>query len=259
MIKYYFVGSSASLAGTYTVFNVAGSDVVVNHSPAYFDFHSSDPAVAMVAGGAIKVIGVGDAVITATLGDVEATGSVTLSGYLPPTTAPARPTWPASSVIAMLGPVYQNIPVDSWNPHWQYSTTEDANYVIGEDVMKLYSSFNFVGIVFTSQTIDVSAMTHLHLDVYAPAGTDFKVKIVPFDQDNGHAIGSSELTFNATTTPAFAAETWSSLDIPLDAFRLTVPLNHIGQLVLSSSDARLVLIDNLYWYRLDRSGAIGSE
>ncbi len=49
--------------------------------------------------------------------------------------------------------------------------------------------------------------------------------------------------------PAFAAGGWSSLEIPMANFGFTVPVDNIGQLVLSSSDAPLVLVDNIYWHR----------
>ncbi len=247
--KQYFVGATASIQGTYTIFNVDGANIRVDHSPGYFDFTSSNPAVARVVEGRIEVVGVGDAVITATLEGIPVTGSVTLSGFEPPATAPPTPTLPAQDVISMFSDVYRNVPVDSWNPHWQYSTTEDADYVVDGDLTKMYSNLNFVGIVFTTQTIDASQMTHLHLDLYAPVGTDFSVKVVAFDQNDGSSIGEAELTFDASTTPAFVAGQWSSLDIPLADFQLAAPWNHIGQLVLSTDDAPLVLVDNIYWHK----------
>jgi hypothetical protein len=247
--KQYFVGSTASIQGTYTLFNVDGANIRVDHYPSYFDFASSDPAVATVTGGQIKIVGVGNAVITATMDSIQVAGSVTLSGFEPPTVAPPPPTLPAQNVISMFSDVYRNVPIDSWNPHWQYSTTEDADYVVDGDNTKMYSNLNFVGIVFTTQTIDASGMTHFHLDVFAPAGTNFRVKVVAFNQDNGNSIGEAELTFDASTTPAFVAGEWCSLDIPLADFQLTALWDHIGQLVLSTDDARLVLVDNIYWHR----------
>jgi hypothetical protein len=248
-LKQYFVGATASLEGTYTRYNVDGAFVIVRHSPSYFDFVSSDPSVAVVKNGEIKIVGVGDAVIRATMGDLDVAGAASMTGYQPPARAALPPTLPAANVISMFSDVYPNVTVDSWNPRWAGSTTEDADYVVDGDNTKMYSSLNFVGIVFTSRTIDASAMTHFHLDVYAPAGTNFRVKVVAFDGDGGQVLDERELTFDATTTPALVVGEWSSLDIPLDDFQLEAPWDHIGQLVLSTDDARLVLVDNLYWHR----------
>jgi hypothetical protein len=247
--KQYFVGSTASLTGTYTIFDVDGADVRVDHLPGYFDFTSSDQSVAAVKGSAVKVVGVGEAVITASLGKIPAEGSVTVVGYEPPAAPPPRPTLPAADVISLFSDVYPDVPVDSWNTHWNYSTTEDSEYLVDGDLTRMYANLNFVGIEFATHTIDASQMTHFHLDVFAPAGTDFLVKLVAFNEDDGHSIGESELTFTAETTPAFVAGEWSSLDIPLEDFALSAPWTHLGQLVLSSDDARLVLVDNVYFHR----------
>ena len=47
------------MTGTHTTFDVDGADVVVDHMPGYFDFHSSDPAVATVDRGEIRIVGRG--------------------------------------------------------------------------------------------------------------------------------------------------------------------------------------------------------
>jgi hypothetical protein len=247
--KQYFIGSTASLEGTQTTFDVDGADVVINHLPGYFDFLSTDPSVARVVRGEVRIVGVGDAVITATLDGVEASGAVTLSGYRPPSAPAASPTLPAGDVISMFSDVYQDVAVTSWNPHWQYSTAEDADYRVSGNNTKMYSNLNFVGIDFRARTIDVTEMTHFHLDVYAPEGTNFRIKVVAFNDDNGYGVGDAELTFDATTTPAFIAGEWSSLEIPLVDFQLSAPWDHIGQLVLSTDDAQLVLVDNIYWHK----------
>ena len=42
---------------------------------------------------------------------------------------------------------------------------------------------------------------------------------------------------------------WSALDIPLADFALTAPWDHIGQLVLSTDDARTVFVDNVDFHK----------
>ena len=116
----------------------------------------------------------------------------------------------------------------------------------------MYSTLNFVGIEFLSRKVDATAMNYFHMDVYAPFGTNFKVKFVTFTVNNGFA-GQTELTFDADSDPVFTAGQWSSLDIPLSAFTFQPPQEdpwaRIGQLVLSTDDAQLVLLDNLYWHQ----------
>ncbi|MBK7701849.1 MAG: hypothetical protein IPI34_02600 [bacterium] len=247
--KQYFIGSTVSLEGTRTTFDVDGADVVVGHMPGYFDYHSSDPAVAEVTGGGVRIVGEGEATLTATMGGVEVAGTLTLGGFVPPQIAAPVPAVPAGDVIALYSDVYQPVTVDSWNTHWTYSTTQDEIYAIGGDQTRMYTTLNFVGIQFATQTIDATNMTHLHLDVYAPVGTVFKVKLVAFNADNGYMIGQAELTFGAETTPAFVSGGWSSLEIPLADFPLPAPRDHLGQLVLSTTDAPLVLVDNIYLHR----------
>ncbi|MEB3323466.1 MAG: hypothetical protein VKI81_11635, partial [Synechococcaceae cyanobacterium] len=60
-----------------------------------------------------------------------------------------------------------------------------------------------------------------------------------------------DLVLDSTTSPAFNPGAWSSLDIPLTAFETPAGWDwgRIGQLVLSTTDAQLVLVDNVYWHR----------
>lgn len=247
--KQYFVGTTARLDSVHTVFAVDGAPVRVDHMPGYFDFSSSDPSVATVVRNEIRMVGLGEAVITATLAGMPVEGAVTVSGYQPPPAPATPPTLPAADVVSLFSGTYADATVVNWNPHWQYSTTEDGLFTIDGDLSHFYTFLNFVGVDFHLHTIDVTSMTHLHLDVYAPAGTRFLVKLVPFSGDNGWGTGSSELAFDASSTPAFVAGGWSSLEIPLADFGFTVPLDHLGQIVLSSPDASVVLVDNVYFHR----------
>ncbi len=251
--KKYFVGSMISIAGTHTVFNVDGQDVTVNHMPGYFDFTVSDPGVARVEPEGIKILGQGTAAVTAALGEVPATGEVTIEAWpAPPAPAPA-PAYPATDVVALFSDAYEGVHVDTWNPHWQYSTTEEGTYVLDGDNMRSYSSLNFVGIEFLGDKVDASQMTGFHMDVYAPFGSDFKLKFVAFNAGNSYLGETFDVVFDAGSDPAFVPGQWNSLDIPLDVISFKVPLDDpwssIGQLVLSTSDATLVLLDNIYWYR----------
>jgi hypothetical protein len=152
-------------------------------------------------------------------------------------------------VISLFSDVYNDVHIDTFNPYWGGTTTKLDEYVIAGDNMLLYSDLNYVAVVFTSQKIDASAMSHLHMDVYAPEGTNFYVKVVAFDSaDDQQANHEPELEFDAETTPAFVAGEWSSLEIPLEDFQLAVTWEFIGMIIIKSDDARLVLVDNIYWH-----------
>lgn len=248
--RQYFIGSTVLIENTNTVFLLDGAYTPVAHSPNYFDYRSSDPSVAKVDGGRIRVVGEGQAVITAELEDIAVNGSVTVNGARAPEEAAPRPSLPASSVISMFSDAYDDVPVDTWRADWGSSSAVLEDYVVAGSNTKMYSSLNFVGIVFESAKIDASAMTHFHLDVYAPTGTNFRVKLVSFPQGQTPGVETGDLILTSSSIPAFVAGSWSSLDIPLTAFTLPQDWDwsQVGQLVLSTTDAQLVLVDNVYWH-----------
>ena len=245
-----FIGASLPISGTRTIFQIDGGFVPVDHMPGYFDYVSSEPSVARLADNTIHLVGTGSSIVTAKLGDLDVAGTVTVTGYEPPTGPAPTPTLPATDVISLFSGPYVDMPVVSWRANWGGSTTQYSEYDIDGDTAKLYSSLNFVGIDFADFPIDAAAMTHLHLDVYAPAGTNFKVKLVSFPASGG--AETPDLILDGATTPAFTAGGWSSLDLPLADFTLPAgdwDWGAIGQLVLSTNDSRLVLVDNIYFHK----------
>ena len=68
-----------------------------------------------------------------------------------------------------------------WQP-WQTTTSNDFT-VQGNNVLN-YTNFNFVGIEFSSPTVNATNMTHLHIDAYIPGviapGRQLRVKVVDF-------------------------------------------------------------------------------
>ncbi len=252
-LKHYFVGALGSPGGAYTRYTYdGGTPFQVNHSANYFQLVSPDENVAVVEGYGLRIVGQGEVRVTATLGDVECEGYAYIYAYDPPTVAAAPPTLPADDVISVFSDVYDDIHVDTWNPDWG-QLTEVSDFVVAGDVAKMYASLNWAGIDFLSRTIDVTGMTHLHLDVFAPQGEIFNVEIAAFDGDHGTNIEQIKLEFDADSTPAFTAGAWVSLDIPIADFGFSEPLDHVGQIILStpigSSGAQLVLVDNIYWHR----------
>lgn len=258
-------GQQLNIGGLKVTFNLpTGIDQSVETSPAFFTFTSSNPAVATVSSkGVVSVLDAGKAVVTATLGTLAAAGSMTLQSSgkaIGPETPAPRPTVKADSVISLFSNAYTNVNVDTWNTRWQFSTAEDSDVKIGSDDVKRYRLLNFVGIEFTSKTIDATKMTHFHMDLWTPDPTDlpksFKVLLVDFGANGTFGGGddsSHELSF---TSPTLATKQWVRLDIPLANFTGLTKRAHLAQLVLSG-DLPNVYVDNVYFYDSGKSTQSG--
>jgi hypothetical protein len=241
-----FVGATVAIQGTKVVFNVAGTDETINHQPGYFTLSSSADSVATISASSIRVVGPGVAAITAKLGAVSATGTVTLSATAPPTSPAPTPTLPAGDVISLYSNAYTNVPVNTWSASWDIADLTDIK-ISGNDT-KVYTGMGYAGVEFPA--IDATAMTYFHIDVWVPVGTAFKVKLVDFGANGVYGGGDDrehELLFNAGTTPAMIPGTWSSLDIPLANFSNLTSRAHLAQLILSG--AGTAFVDNILFHR----------
>ncbi|MCB0532300.1 MAG: Ig-like domain-containing protein [Lewinellaceae bacterium] len=255
------VTENAETGNNYTVsgfasFNLPnGVDQRVEAAPAYFIFASSNSSVASVSPtGSVKVMDAGTAVISATLAGVASEGSLTIvstgAPVLPATPAPA-PTVPADKVISVFSNAYSNVPVDFFNGYWQFSTAQTFDIQVNGDDIKRYTQLNFVGIQFTAPTIDASAMTNFHIDIWTPENispsTVFKILLADIGPDGAFGGGndvSHEITINSAM---LATESWVSLDIPLSNFTGLTSKAHLAQIVLSG-DLPNLFVDNIYFY-----------
>jgi len=242
------------LTDLYASFNLpTGIDQKVGLTASYFTFTSSNQAVATVdAYGKVKVVGTGSAVVTARVGDVIAKGSLIINSIgqaVKPAEAAPTPSLPAANVISLFSNAYTNVPVDTWNTHWLYSTAENQDVKIaGNDVIR-YRNLNFVGIEFTSQLIDASDMTNFHIDIWTPdatTGKKFKVLLADFGADGVYG-GNDDSNFEVTiNSPPLASQKWVSLNIPMSSFTGLKSKSHLAQLVLSG-DLPNLYIDNVYF------------
>lgn len=233
-----------------------GINQSVGVAASYFTFASSNPAVATVSEtGTVTVVDAGEAIITAQFRGDPAAGSLTIQStgapILPDGPAPI-PTADAADVISMFSNAYQNVPVDTWNPFWEFSTTLNADVKVADDDIKRYQMLNFVGILTEAVKIDASDMTHFHLDFWTPdaidAASSFKILLVDYGGDGvfgGGDDSSHELEFKE---PQLKSGEWVSLDIPLSDFAGLRSRMNIAQLVLSGTIMN-VFIDNVYYYK----------
>lgn len=250
-----FSGVSTNLTGLTAIFNMPnGYNLSENASANYFNFSSSNTAVATVnAQGVVTTTGAGSAVITATLSGVAANGSVTIQSLGTFAAAPV-PTKPAANVISLFSNAYTTVPVEYYNGYWQpYQTTQSADFNVNGDAVLNYNNFNFVGVQFGQPTINVSAMTYLHVDIFIPgtiaSGANFKIQLVDFGAD-GSFGGNDNTSSNilAYSSPTLVSQNWISLDIPLSNFTGLTNKNHLAQIIFSGTNIANFYADNIFFF-----------
>ncbi|MEY3422545.1 MAG: hypothetical protein RIR48_2862 [Bacteroidota bacterium] len=251
------VGEKLQVTGLKASANLpSGIDQSVDASVAYFTFTSSNDNVASVnQNGEVTVKTPGESTITAKVGNVTASGALLVKSAVltPKPAAPAPvPNKPAADVISLYSNAYTNVPVDTWNTRWQFSTAEETFIKIQNDDVIRYRNLNFVGIEFTSKTVNATDMTHFHIDFWTPdpvtAAKTFKVLLVDFGPNNAFGGGddtSHEVTFRA---PLITSGNWVGIDVPLSAFTGLTKRGNLAQLVLSG-DFPNVYIDNVYFHK----------
>lgn len=232
---------------------------VVGASNRYFTFTSSDPAVATVApDGTVAVQGNGVATVTAQLGGVPAAGPLTVKvggaetcpALGVPTEIAPTPTVPAENVISLFGTAYPARPVDSWHTSWSACCSDYAPATIatpsGAHPVKRYNLYPFNGVEFIGlgggNLIDASAMTWFHVDVWTPNGYAFDVKLV--NDPTGFVSESTVRTYILETG------VWTSLEIPMTAFRNLGGTSRLGQMLFLVPDgtSATFYVDNVYFH-----------
>ncbi len=174
------------------------------------------------------------------------------------------PTIDPGNVISLFSDSYSNVTVDKWRTDWSVPSSisvSDLSFV-GNNV-KIYNGLSvaggtgYVGIEFSSQTINASDMTAFHMDIWTPNtivyATAFKIKLVDFGADGVFGNGDDkeqELSFGATTIPALTSGSWVSLELPLSRFTNLTTKGHLAQLVISvAGGLQTVWVDNIYFHK----------
>ncbi|MBC6401430.1 MAG: Ig-like domain-containing protein [Ekhidna sp.] len=252
-----FNGATVRVSGANVLFNVDGKEVAVNSAPAYFNFSSSDPAVAGVDDlGIITVKSAGTAQITATLGESEnerpVNGSLTVTSEGNFDFAPTPPARDADDVVSIFSDAYTNIPVDNYNgfftPDGQ-TTLGGAITVAGENLIS-YTNLNFVSInLFNTGGANASTMTHLHVDINiredVGSGDFIRLQLI---NNNGETETSSSIQLGDYVV--LTKDTWLEFDIPMSDFSGLNATDDID-LIFFVSDATIssVYVDNVYFYK----------
>lgn len=249
-----FAGVTSQVGGIQTTFNMPnGANLAVVASPNYFNFVSSNPAVATVnSNGLITAQSQGQAIISATFNGVAVPGSVTVNCTGTFLHAPT-PTRPANKVISIFSDAYNNVPVNYYNGYWQpWQTTVSNDFVVNNDNILNYEIFNFVGIEFSSPTVNATGMTHFHADFFIPGpiapGRQLRIIMVDFGADG--AFGGGDDTRHSTTfmAPTLVSQNWISIDIPFAAMPNLASRSNLAQIIFEGGDGSVLYVDNIYFY-----------
>ena len=250
----------------FTTFNLpTGIDLDVESAIAYFDFKSTNLAVASIDSlGIVCAVNEGEAKITTTLGEETIDGSIDITVTAPPPgplVAAPVPDEDPDDVTSLFSNVYDDEPVDFFNGFWEFSTTQSADYQVEDDDIIRYTQLNFVGIQFTTPTIDVTNRDFLHIDIWTPDATEpaSDLNILLFDLGPDGAFGGNDDSGHeiTITNPTLQTEEWVSLDIPFTQFPGLTSRANLAQVVLSSSTISTLYVDNLYFYSGEGGGPPG--
>jgi hypothetical protein len=259
-----FIGANPTVTGLTQTFNLAtGQNQTVTASPAYFTFNSSNPDVARVnEQGVVIVLGTGNAKITAELNGVKAKGSLTIQS-LGQFILPPRPTRLPANVISIFSDAYTNIPVDFYNGFFApfQTTLGGADINVNGDRIIQYTNLNFVATEFKNPTVNVSQMTHLHVDfqIRETLKPNAFITIQLGDFGANAAFGGGDDTSGQfkITTPNLSSNQWISRDIPLSSFTGLTGRNNMAQIFFISADGTsgnqstvsTLWVDNMYFYK----------
>ncbi len=210
-----------------------------SNSPGAFSYSSSNTSVATISGSTVTVVGAGSTTITATQAAsapfVSGFTSATFSVNYPGPTSPANaPTYDPTNVISLFSDTYTNVALIDWFPNWG-QITQKTDLMIQGNAVKKYSTMNYQGVQFASP-LDVTSMTHLHLDIWTPNCTTFDVYLI------NQTIAEQKVTIQPTVSG------WNSIDIPVSQYS-SLNLANIGQLkfVATPSGTSEVYLDNMYF------------
>ena len=234
-----------------------GGTQVVNISANYFNFSSDNVGVVTVSSnGVVEQLGAGTANITATLGNVDAVGSIKVISTGVFVFAPI-PTRDAANVVSVFSDAYTNINVDFFNGYWQpYQTTLSNDFEVNGDKFLNYTNFNFVGNQFANPTADLSQMTHLHLNMYIPGSVpsnfDFLITVVDFgsDEKDGGGDDTKKQLF-VPKSDNIKANEWVTIELPLNMSTK----NKVGLIIyenINTSNGPVLkefYMDNVYFYK----------
>lgn len=159
-------------------------------------------------------------------------------------TAPTAPTVDASKVISVLSAAYT--PATTWNfGGWGQSTVSENIDVDGTPIIHL-SKFNYIGLDGFSNQLDLSGMTHMHIDVL-PVTMEGSLGVTPI-------LASGSIKENSTKVgdkTTLKLGQWNAIDMPLSDFGLDFINNKVFQIKFDKGNNATdeLYIANIYFYK----------
>ncbi|MEZ4854562.1 hypothetical protein [Flavobacterium sp.] len=256
-----FLGSTQNITGTGALFNLAnGSNIRVDAQHTYFNFSSSDPTVngpfeLSPQGNLFTTINglTGSTVITATLNNSQAQGSLTINAVGDFVNAP-NPTQDPANVISIFSDTYSTIP--GFNPGvfaGPNTINISLNSISNNQHLK-YQGIDYVGIGWDG-IINASSKTYIHLDVQLISGSNVIVELKDFGA-NGVDGGGDDSAGGRNISSQLLTGQWVGIDIPLNGFTLPTGgggagnpnKNNLGFVIFVSNNGATFLVDNIYFY-----------
>ena len=167
----------------------------------------------------------------------------------PSQSAPTPPARDTSKYLSIYGDSYTNIAGVNTFPDWGQAGQGSnwGTYKIDKDNILKYGKLSYQGIQISNAGEDISAMTHLHLDIWTPqAGVQIKIFLI-----NKTTPKPNDEKFVLETLSQGA---WTSVNIPLSKYTSQgLSLKTIHQFKFEESARPWakndVFIDNIYFYK----------
>ncbi len=159
-------------------------------------------------------------------------------------TAPTAPTVDANKVISVLSAAYT--PATTWNfGGWGQSTVSENINVDGAPVIHL-SKFNYIGLDGFSNQLDLSGMTHMHIDVL-PVTMEGSLGVTPILASGDPKENSTKVGDKTT----LKLGQWNAIDMPLSDFGLDFINNKVFQIKFDQGNNATdeLYIANIYFYK----------
>ncbi len=213
----------------------------ISNSTGAFTYSSSNTSVATINGTTVTIVGGGTTVITAIQAPIGlyTTGVITANlvvSFPAPLIAAPTPTVPADRVLSLYSNAYTNVSGTDWFLNTQQTTIGSDIQIAGNDTKK-YEFLDFQRVQFANP-INASSMTSLHIDIWTPNASSFKVFLI----NNNTVSAQQSVTLNPSNIG------WNSFDIPLSQYT-TIDMSNINQLMFmaSPSGTTTAYLDNLYF------------
>ncbi|MBN2236962.1 MAG: hypothetical protein JW729_05350 [Bacteroidales bacterium] len=187
----------------------------------------------------ITVVAKGGAIAT-----TDYTQEFVVTAIVQPTVSAATPqARNAADVISIYSAVYTDVAGTNYFPDWGQAGQGSswAEFDLNGDKMLQYINLSYQGIGI-GETIDVSGMEFLHMDVWTADVSRIETSLI-----NGQDGASTEKPVWSELT----ADAWTSIDIPISAWTdQGLSVNEVFQLKFVGDGwaAGTVFIDNIYFY-----------